>query len=499
MMKLERMNLLAVLSWGIVVSSMAAAEYDTAKNISAIGSNAGRSVVDGARSGLRPDSLQDAFAKMEQELIEQGAREEFDKEIQDTKAKTQNWINRGKTISKIDGLLDQKSAKDAEKAKKGLEEQKSLFSKTASLAGAGLDMSSFNPPADATKSCTEKVNFAGMTQEAQSFASGPVKRLNDAVQKVLTAEGKKAEKAAEKEALLAIANVEKDLAAQEDPEIEALLKNPLPEDASDLEREKRLKKLEALNKKKKNEFTRSVVELAKKHMPKLAKAKANKALMAEVTADYAKDWEAVRVRFAQTATNSAVAARENCVKVSEQAGVQPEETDENANQFAALSAGGQFGQMFPPNSSAQRAMDMLNANYRGKLNFVPVTTMYSQLFSNMLNEVQCTDVSSQVQNLVGQPLQTQIAEVTKATDAKSLDKAVQNINNSMTTAINEVGRLFNNPDQGALAACEQAAEVKQQLDQFAQSQAQQVSSQQQGPAGGRGGFNPANPLAGHSL
>jgi hypothetical protein len=56
----------------------------------------------------------------------------------------------------------------------------------------------FNLPADATKSCTKGVNVTGMQQEANNFMTGPVKRMNDAFQAVISSEGKKAAKTAEK-------------------------------------------------------------------------------------------------------------------------------------------------------------------------------------------------------------------------------------------------------------------------------------------------------------
>src|SRR5690606_34830701 len=123
-------------------------------------------------------------------------------------------------------------------------------------------------------------------------------------------------------------------------------------------------------------------------------------------------------------------AYRNCGDVAEQAGVFGEDSDQGQNgafgpaAFAQVSPG---GQSFPPGSSAQRAMEMLTANYRGSLNFVPVVTMYGQLFNNKLNEPQCTDMTPQIAQITGQNLKNSFSGLVTAQDAKTLNRELKKV------------------------------------------------------------------------
>jgi ABC-type transporter Mla subunit MlaD len=139
---------------------------------------------------------------------------------------------------------------------------------------------------------------------------------------------------------------------------------------------------EAANKSKKNEFTKAVIALMETHGPGLAKAKTDKALMAQITADYAADWEKIRQNFENAAVASAQAGRKNCTLVAAQAGSSLFQSEKDQQQnalgaaatpFAQLASqlGGAVAQTFPPSSAAARAMDMLTIGYRGSLNMVP--------------------------------------------------------------------------------------------------------------------------------
>jgi hypothetical protein len=55
----------------------------------------------------------------------------------------------------------------------------------------------------------------------------------------------------------------------------------------------------------------------------------------------------------------------------------------------------------------------------------------------MVNQLQCTDKTPQVQQLVGQPLKNVIADVTSA-DEKTLATKVRAINDAMAGAMNQV-------------------------------------------------------------
>lgn len=483
MMKLEKTKMLAAMVAMILVSSVASAKgaYDSsspgsAANLDSIGSSGGRAVLGGSAA---PDSIEAMLAP----LIEQGAQVEFDADFNELDEKQANWKERTKTLKQVDEKLGALKAKQQKDKKKGLEADSVALNSTLGKSGAGINSSLFTTPANATKSCTKDVNVGTVLQDGQNF-SGVLKRVNGSFQKLLAAETEKAKKAAKAEFAAALADADKKLKEQEAPGAEELSKEELAS-LSDLDREKMLKKKEADVQVAKQSFSRAALDIFKKHGERLSEAKANKALFGEITNQLGADLEVARAQFEKGAVRSAQMAYRNCQDVSEQAGIFGEGNQQGQNgafgQFASMMPQ-MGGQSFPPGSSAQRAMEMLTANYRGSLNFVPVVTMYGQLFGNMLNDAECTDMSPQVAQITGQNLKNSFSGLASAQDAKTLNRELKKVDQAITTAVNEVGKLFGGEteDSGMLAACQNFADMKKQFDQFAQGQAGQVMGKGQG-------------------
>jgi hypothetical protein len=511
MMKFNKTIKLASISALILVSTMsyaASSDYNfpTSASLSAIGAEAGKAIVAGSKRAAvgNADSLEEAVGALEADLEQQGIATKASEEEEGLRGKIKNWTERLGKVGQIDGLFGKVKQSAAKKRDKDLKKSAAEVAKLPSQAAAASSFN-FNLPADATKSCTKGVNVTGMQQEANNFMTGPLKRMNDAFQAVISSEGKKAAKTAEKELLASIAAAKKDLEKQEDPAIAEILNSEFPFGADQTTWDERKKFLEAANKSKKNEFTKAVIALMEKHGPGLAKAKTDKALMAQITADYAADWEKIRQNFENTAVASAQAGHKNCTLVAAQAGSSLFQSEKDQQQnalgaaatpFAQLASqlGGAVAQTFPPSSAAARAMDMLTIGYRGSLNMVPVITQYSGMISNMVNQLQCTDKTPQVQQLVGQPLKNVIADVTSA-DEKTLATKVRAINDAMAGAMNQVQLLFNNPsdpDNTVTGSCEIAQDTKRQLDQFATTVSGAAANKPQaGGLRGGGAVNPA--------
>jgi hypothetical protein len=510
MMKFDKTIKLASISALIVFSTMsyaASSDYNfpTSASLSAIGADAGKAIVAGSKRAAvgNADSLEEAVSALEADLEQQGIATKASEEEEGLRGKIKNWTDKIGKLGQIESLFGKKKQSDAKKREKDLKKSAAEVAKLPSQAAAASNFN-FNLPADATKSCTKGVDVTGLQQEATNFMTGPVKRMSDAVVSLVNAEGKKAVKVAEKEFFASIAAAKKDVEKQEDPAITEILNSEFPFGADQTTWDERKKFLEAVNKSKKNEHAKAAIALNEKIGPGLIKAKTDKALMAQVTADYAADWEKIRQGFETKAVSSAQAGHKNCTVLAAQAGSSLFQSEKDQQQsalgaaaspFAQLASqlGGAVAQTFPPSSAAARAMDFLTIGYRGSLNMVPVITQYSGMISNMVNQLQCTDKTPQVQQLVGQPLKNVIADVTSA-DEKTLGTKVRAINDAMAGAMNQVQLLFNNPsdpDNTVTGSCEIAQDTKRQLDQFATTvSGAAANSQQRGGARG-GAVNPA--------
>src|SRR5262249_31392302 len=162
------------------------------------------------------------------------------------------------------------------------------------------------------------------------------------------------------------------------------------------------------------DWTKAIIALTQKHGERLAAAKANKAMMGEVSKQYAQDLLASWKPVQQALHNAAAKEYQNCLTVAGQAGLQTSQNQnsQNSNQMGMGGMGGMMGMMggmmggmmpgmmpgmsnFPPGSSADLAMQMLTANYRGSMNFIPVVFMWGQMIQNMVNKIQCVDTTSQ--------------------------------------------------------------------------------------------------------